>query len=69
MALHRTMPPNVHLHIALLADQLRKSGFPGAQVAFNLGEPTHCSLFDEDGEQTFFWCKDGEWYLHEEEAD
>lgn len=62
MSIAKSMPPRTQWAIDRLAKALRSEGYLSAQVGVNMGEPGHASLFDKDGNQTFFMCQEGEWY-------
>lgn len=56
-----SLPSRTEWGIDRLAKALRADGYMAAQVGFNEGEPSHASLFDEDGTQHFFMCQEGRW--------
>lgn len=58
----KSMPPRTQWAIDRLAKALRSEGYEAAQVGVNMGKPGHASLFDEEGNQTFYMFQDGQWY-------
>lgn len=64
VAPNKSMPPRTRWAIDRLIKAAKSEGFGHVQVGFKFGTSTigDALLVDFDGDKSFFWLDDGEWY-------
>lgn len=67
-AKRKELPPRTEWAFDRLMKAARAEGLASVQLGFNFGDSTvgHASLFDGDGNQTFYWFDGKSWFEHVE---
>ena len=68
MATKKSIPARTQWAIDRLIRAARLDGLTSVQFGFSKDETLvgHASIKDKDGNWSFFWCDDGQWYEHVE---
>lgn len=62
----KCIPPRIVWAIERLAKALAAEGYASANVTVNERVPANAALFDNLGNQDFYWCDEGAWFLVED---
>lgn len=67
MGNRKRIPPKTLWYIQRLAKVMESEGLDSVQIGLSKGEMLvgHASLQDRDGNWSYFWCDDGDWYDYE----
>ena len=70
MVKKKRIPSKTQWAIERLIKAAKSEGFTSVQFGFSHDETLvgHVSLKDKDGNWSFFWCDDGNWYQYTEVA-
>lgn len=68
MVARKQIPPRTEWAVDRLIKAARSEGLGSVQLGFTIGDSIvgYMSIFDRDGNQTFYWLDGNAWYEHVE---